>query len=448
MNMPRAHIQMKLTTLRLRLIFFLLLLVFTMSAGVVVILIITGTFSAGLTQSKQLLLDELGHAQENVSSMYGDISVQAISFSRELTQRIEKELADEHKTLNELSDQPQEIEHLISELFERTFYSLQKAKCSGAFLVLDTTVNTSLENSQYSKASLYLKNMEPNIISSTSPSFTLLYGFPNIGRSNSIALHTQWNMEFDVSDAPFYSVPIATAVENPTLPLSKLYYWSDPYTLPGTSEEVMLCSVPLIGARNIIYGVCGFEISTMLFKLSNMPDNSTYSRMFSMLVPMTNGMLATSRSMVAGGYTAKEISKIGPSLYIKESKRSFTTYGRNNDNLYLGYHMRTQLYPSASPYSDHVWVTAVMVPKEDIVESITRLNIILACLLILLITTGILISIVFSNRYVQPISQGIAIIKSANPQELPKTNVQEIDDLITYLAQYKNDLNQRIEKDR
>jgi DNA-binding CsgD family transcriptional regulator len=114
----------------------------------------------------------------------------------------------------------------------------------------------------------------------------------------------------------------------------------------------------------------------------------------------------------------------------------------------LGFHTPFLLYPSDSPFSDQEWITAVLIPKEDIIDSITRLNIMLSCLLSFLVTSGIIISIIFSNKYLKPFSQGIEIIKSAGAEDAPKTNVQEIDDLIHYLALYKKELNKKVEKDK
>lgn len=435
-------------SLRLRLFLFLLVLVLTMLAGIIVILLVTGTFFAGLTESKQLIRNELLETSQDISEEYGKLSVQSVEFSKELTLKIEEYLKEEGTSFYDLADHPDRIEQLILALYERTYYSLQKSNSSGAFFILDTTVNTSLDNSDYSKAGLYIKNMEPNIISASTPNLTLLRGFSSIGRVNSVNLHTQWCMEFDIRDAEYYNKPIETAKQNSSLSTSKLYYWTEPLILPNTSEEVMLCTVPLIGARGNIYGICGFDISSMLFKLSYMPSNDLYTRMFSMLSPYRDNILSIDHSMLAGGYSVKDLPEDSTRLWYKVGDSSLYSYGHEDDEHYLGYHIRTQLYPKGSPYFEDTWVTAVMVPKEDIISSITRLNIILVCLLSILMTIGIIISSVFSNRYLQPISKGIEFIKSSTAQEAPKTNILEVDDLIQYLAHYKQEMNQRVEKDR
>jgi hypothetical protein len=188
-------------SMRLRLFLFLLVLVFTMISGIIVILLISGTFTAGLKESKELLRNELDRSSAEISEQFGQLSIQAIEFSKELSKQLEDELDRQSLTINELSEHPDKMEEIISSTYSLTYYSLQRSKCSGAFLILNTTVNPALKNAEYSRAGLYIKNMEPNIISCSSPTITILRGFPSIGREKSINLHTQWSMEFDVSDA-------------------------------------------------------------------------------------------------------------------------------------------------------------------------------------------------------------------------------------------------------
>lgn len=401
-----------------------------------------------IIESKQLIHNELSRSSQDITAQYGQLSIQAVEFSKNLTKKFEEELKSKNLSMVDLSKHPEQLEELIFSVFEYTFFTLQKSNCSGAFFILNSTVNPELELAKNSRAGLYIKNMEPNIISSSSPLITILRGFPSIGRDNDLDLHTQWSMEFDISEADFYTVPLEKAKKYPDTELSRLYYWSDPLTLPNTSEEVMLCSVPLIDSEHNVYGVCGFEISAMLFKLSHMPYNNMYTRMFCMLSPLSKDSVDIRNSMFAGGYSVKNISKENSFLKVIENRNSFTTYVRENGNVYLGFHTLTRLYPSGSLFHDKTWVTAVLVPKEDVVVSITRLNLILASLLSLLVTMGIIISIVFSNKYLKPISAGIEIIKSSDPDETHKTNVQEIDDLIQYLALYKKEIDRKVEQDK
>ena len=74
----------------LRLFLFLIVLVLTIILGVIVILLITGTFTAGLSESERMVENELLHASRGIFKQYGELSIQAIDLSKELSRSIEE----------------------------------------------------------------------------------------------------------------------------------------------------------------------------------------------------------------------------------------------------------------------------------------------------------------------------------------------------------------------
>ncbi|MDD2585794.1 MAG: LuxR C-terminal-related transcriptional regulator [Syntrophomonadaceae bacterium] len=431
-----------------RLFLFLVVLVLTIILGVIAILFITGTFTAGLSGNEKIVENELLHVSQGISQQYGDLSLQAIEFSKQLSQSMEGKTGKLGIPVSNLQDHPEMLEEIISDEFDRVLFSLQRAKSSGVFFILNATVNPALDNAENSRAGLYIKNMEPNIISSSAPNIIILRGVPSISRNNSLSLHAQWKMEFDVSDAPYYHRPMNAAHANKLLPLSRLYYWSTVFTMPDTSEEVMLCSVPLIDSHGNVFGVCGFEISSMLFKLSHMPNNSIYNRLFCVLSPIKEGTIEFHQSMFAGGYSARIISKGSETLKVSENRRSFYSYRHDQDSSFLGIHTPIHLYPQDSAFADEQWVAAIMVPEEDVVSSISKLNLLLIALLMLLVLLGIIASFILSRRFLQPISEGFDIIKSSDLSAASRTNIPEINDLIDFLALHNEELYEKARQEK
>ena len=423
-----------------RLFLLLVILVFTIITGAVALMLATGTFTAGLTQSKMIVENELLHASQEISQRYGQISQQSVEFSKAVSEAIENELKDLGIPVSSLHRHPEVLEEILSMQYDRALFALQISKSSGAFLILDATVNPALENAQNSRAGLYLKNMEPNIISSSTPTIIVFRGFPSIGRRNHLSLHAQWQMEFDIENAPYYHTPMAAAASNPDLPLSRLYYWCPAFTLQGTGEQVMLCSVPLIDSTGTVFGVCGLEISDMLFKLSHMPERGIYSRLFCVLSPMSGNTLAFDRSLFAGGYSAKTVLRSNGILEIADNDTPFHSYSQNGVSLFLGLHTLIKLYPEGSAFSHENWAAAIMVPQEDIVAIISRLNLLLFSSLALLAIIGIIASFILSRKFLKPIARGLAIIKSTDLEQAPKTKVPEIDNLIEYLKSRNKEL--------
>ena len=438
----------KSISLRLRLLLFLIVLVMTMVAGAIIILLVTGTFSAGIKESKLLLKQETTNTAKEVSTQFGQISMRSIEFSSILQNRIEQSLAKQKISFSDLSNHPERIQLLMDDVFDEVLLSLQKSSASGAFFILDATINQSVENSSNSKAGIYIKNMEPNIVSASTPTFTLLRGSSSLGRDHAIALHTQWQMEFDITNADYYHTPIQTYYKNSALEPSKLYFWSDPLLVPDTSEEVILCTIPLISESGQIYGICGFEISSMLFKLSHMPSNVTYPRLFVMFSRLQNGQIRTEKALFSGGYSVKDIATQNTLLSIDENDSAFYRYYDKNETEFLGFHQNIQLYPEGSPYEMREYMAGVLVPRKDIVTTITDFNVFLIFLLLLLVSLGIMISILFSNHYLRPISQSIEMIRASTEEEAPKTNILELDGLLSYLAEYKKDLILKAEQEK
>lgn len=435
------------TTFRLFLL--LAVLVVTIILGAIAILIVTGTFTAGLSENERMVENELIHASQNISQEYGQLSLQTVEFSKALSDIMEEKMNKLGISAADLQDHPEILEEIVSVGYEQAFFSLQLAKSSGAFFVLDATVNPALDCAQSSRAGLYLKNMEPNIANSLAPNIIVLHGFPSISRSNSLPLHAQWKMEFDINniDAPYYHRPIDAANLNPELPLSRLYYWSPAFKLPGTSEEVMLCSVPLIDSGGHVFGVCGLEVSAMLFKLSNMPHRGTYQRMFCVFSPLTENKIDLQKSMFAGGYSAKMTSKGNTTLKIADQGRSFCSYKQGQDHSFLGLHKPINLYAKDSAFSDEEWVAALMIPEGDVVSSITQLNLMLIFLLTILVLLGIVAAYFLSRNFLKPIFEGLDIIKSENLSEAPRTQIPEINDLIDFLKVHNEELYEKAKQE-
>lgn len=417
-----------------RLFLFLVVLVLTIILGVIAILMITGILTAGLVESEELVRNELIHASEEIRQQYGQLSTHAISFSRELSRSIENKADELGISLSNLQEHPEMLEEIISNELEKTLLTLQISKGSGVFFILDATVNPNLDNANNSRAGLYIKNMEPNIINSSSPTIIVLRGFPSISRNNSLSLHAQWKMEFDISNAPYYYEPMVEANLHKGLPVSRLYYWSNTFVFPDTSEEIMLCSVPLIDSKGNVFGVCGLEVSSMLFKLAHAPNNRDFNRLFCVLAPIKNESISFDRSMVAGSFSARVISRNKSMLRIVENKNSFYSYKQNGGNSYWGTHMPIKLYPEDSVFNDENWIVALMMPDEDIITSVAQLNLLLFSLLMLLFVLGVFASFLLSKRFIRPISEGLDIIKSSDLSDAPKTKVPEIDDLIDFLS--------------
>lgn len=420
-----------LHTLRLRLLFYLLILVAILLMGLLIAIFTTGNKTAGLRESENFIKNEYSDISAHITEYYGKLAAEAVSFSKIVSIDIENRLKANGFNINDIKVNPELLEDLIENEVYQVLLYLNKSKSSGAFVILDATVNNRLPDSDISKAGFYLKNMEPNIVNSTSPTIYVLRGNPHIAYKNSLPLHPEWKMEFNIDDALYYNEPIKNALHNKGT-LSNMYYWSPAFVMPDTSEEIMMCTVPLIDSEGNVFGVCGLDVSAMLFKLSFMPDNSIYHKIFCMLSPNTNNTIKTNESLISAGYTAiKSIST--EDLLIQDGKKLNTYTSKLNKVRYIGYHEIIKMYPEDSVFSNNKWALSLMVPQDDVKSFVVKAHIKVFATCSFFMILGLIASLVLSKFYIKPIHTAINNIKN-NPDLDVKTNFIEIDELIEYIS--------------
>ncbi|HHX51084.1 MAG TPA: LuxR family transcriptional regulator, partial [Clostridia bacterium] len=307
---------------------------------------------------------------------------------------------------------------------------LQHSKSSGVFLILDATVNPHIQNAENSRAGLFLKNMEATAVSSIYYNIRYMRGPASIGRSTRMTILPQWKMEFDVRDACYFKIPMATVAKS-DLSLSRLYYWC-PKTDFDDSDSAMLCSVPLIASDGTVLGVAGFEMSSMLFRLKYTPNNSSANRLFCMLAPSDSTYLQMKNAMFAGSYSVSEVIP-SAQMTVQNNTNGLNEY-LCNDNSYFGLDNKVRLYAANSPYEQEEWSVVLLAPKEDIAEQVIKQNRSIVLLLVLLTAACVVLSIRISRKYLRPVRSAFDTIKLQKVSEFSKTRIPEIDDLIQYLA--------------
>lgn len=428
-------------SMRLRLIGFLTVLVFTLLIFVFIILLLTGALTAGLRETERFYEKELGGIADAIEKYYGAIAASTVGLSDNLSQNMDRFLTEKGISAVNLQESPEVLEELLDGEFDRLLLNLEKTGASGAFIILDATINDQISDARFSRAGLYLKNMEPNAVSAASPNITVLRGYPDIARNRRYALNAQWDMEFMVNELPYFSLLLEKAKETKK-PLSRLYYWSEAMPIPKTSEEAMVCVAPLIDANGNVFGLCGYEVSAMLFKLKFIPDNTTYQRMFCMLSPTDTYILQTKSALFSGNYDAFDIKREGHPLMIKDRRGQLFAYAQQEGVNLVGLHKAIKLYPDDSVFADDDYAVSLIMPQEDLERFLAPLKIRLVLLCLLFLLLGIIASVFISNKYINPITKGLAAIGSQDIEGIARTNITEIDEIIEQIKAMKRDKTQ------
>ncbi|HBD85935.1 MAG TPA: hypothetical protein DC001_00745 [Clostridiales bacterium] len=417
--------------MRLRLFLFLILFLNTIMLGVLLILFSSGVFKTGLLEHRPVLGSELTHIAQDIYKSFGTVSVQATDLAKELSSELERNLKERGGSAASLQEYPDLLECLLEDELGRLTGALEKSDASGVFLMLDATVNPALPDGSDSRACLYLKNMEPNIVNGMAANLRLGFGPTAIARNHEIQLLPQWQMEMDVGEASGFTEVMAAAREQ-KLPLSRLYRWSEAMVLPGGSERIMLCTVPLIASDGTVFGVCGFEVSEMLFKLSYAPELEGYDHLLCLLSPLEENTLRLSGALFAGNFAAGPAAPEHTQIDISSGSGGFYSYRQPEKESYAGLHETVSLYPVDSAYGDERWAVALMMPDEGLHTLISARSRSLIFGLLALMLINICLASFISHRYIRPVAAALERLKKPDPAA--KTKIPEIDDLIEFLA--------------
>lgn len=420
-------------TLQRRLFAFFLLFLVTVMSELLLILFAAGIFSAGREESRMFLQNELQHIAGGVEKDLGILAVQGTALSQRLAEQLERGLAREGRHPADLRASSGRLEPLLEGCFDMLSAALEKNKASAAFIVLDATVNPALAGSAFSRAGMFLKNMAPNAVYQSPSAIRYMRGPASIARARGMSLMPQWEMEFTIQEGDFFRTAMAAA-QGGGGDISGLYYWSPKAVLPGDYSEAMLLTVPLLASDGTALGVCGFEISGMLFKMQYTPDNAKFGRIFAMLSPLEGDQADASRAMLAGSYTVTSAA-IDGALSIREGKYGIAGFTGPDGAAYAGVYRPIRLYPAGAAHEGQAWMLGVLLPRQDLSAYMMAQNRRILLLLFTLFLLSAAAASVLSRKYIAPVAEALRGIQSRGAAAYEKTNIQEIDDLLAFLAE-------------
>ena len=390
-------------------------LLMTLLAG----LLLFGRFTGARQELTEDLQVQLEVFSQEISSRCEETAVTGALMSRELTAILETTLAEEQKTFADLTDNQALLQLVQERMILPLRQMMLQADCSGAFFLLDATVNSAVPDADVSRSGLYLQMAQPT----SSQTDVLLYrGSSQVGKAHGIMPHRKWRLELRTDRFPDYALHISA----PQQPLDLSYRITDLFTLPGTSEQAMLLTVPMVGSDGSLLGICGFEISQSYFQ-ANAAQPTRLPYLTCLLAPAGDGTLDADAGLscgVAGGYY------LPPSGLLTVSPNSGELLNITGSSLpYVGLLREISLAPESRPFT-----LAVLSPKQNLDRDVLHDALQLALLSLLLLFFTVTCCYSFSRRFLTPVLRSLEQLKSRESQP-EVSGYQEIDDLFGYLAQ-------------
>lgn len=332
----------------------------------------------------------------------------ASSFSEQMGEVVDDFLLENSMSFEDLKNNVDALTALQFKAYGTVYTNIRIAPCSGAFYILDTTVNDTLDTSLYN--GIYLKFANLYAESTVNTKIALFRGSSEVARNNDISLCSNWQNE-GRTDA-FSDVSIFD---------DKAYVVSSVKKVVDTWERARYIYSPIYDGNNRVIGICGFEISDLYLQLTYSTADTEGSQSVCALLDKTEngyvGQFISNRS----GY----VPPVSESIVVRK-------YGS-----FMEYQFDAYEYVGKSKDVDingNALTIAVMFPKHQY-ESIKR-NGQLENIMIFFIIAAVMtvICIYLSKKYTAPLQKGITQIK-AKKSEYQPSGITEIDNFFVFLAE-------------
>ena len=406
----------KKTSMHRKLLLYMLTLVLVVVMFIAVGLFFIGQFSTTKEKYSNNLTFQNEFYTRQIEKFFDDLSMMSEMLANDSSAIIDDYLNEKGIHISALNDSQLYTEGVQEALFPKLKEELLKADASGAFIMLNATVNTGEANSDKSKTGLYFQR---STLDRTDETLLLFRGSAELGRKNNIMPHRKWRLEFRTD-----FTPQAGNFFNKTITKGKKSVLTDIFTLNGTSEKAMAFITPLFGTDGSYYGVCGFEISRNYFKDFFAQPTRLEQLTCTFSKTTKDGQIDCENIFwagVLGGYSLKPSGTLVP----KEINDSLTEL--LGENTFVA--AKSEVNICNTPYT-----LVVMQPKSefDKTVAVNVTKIVLVCFL--LVFSAVALCVIFSKKFVSPVIKSLEKIRMQEHART-KSDIIEIDDLFVYLAE-------------
>ncbi|NBK96428.1 MAG: sensor domain-containing phosphodiesterase [Erysipelotrichia bacterium] len=376
---------------------------------------------------KSFLENEMVNNWSNIETLAETINQKAMSLQQE-----------GQINMTELDQSSDTALPLLKEIDEDMINTLRNQHVSGIFVVFN---NHDLDEKVENKPGLYIRDLDPTSNASINNTDLLIErGSKEMVKQLSISTDISWNPQF-VFTEKYYSFlyePYQTALKYQSdYSISDLGYWSSAFTLSNDEREIITYSIPLIDANKQVYGVLGVEVShdylSSLLPQEEINEKGNGSYSLAIYNQKANDYLNVySKGNIVLNESIDISKQQDEQYYLKNSERK----------VYASIE-KLKLYNSNTPYIEDEWVLIAFVPNDDLLAFSHDVNFVFFAAMVMTLLFGIIGSIFISLRLSHPIKQLSETLENVNDSTIPKldkTNISEIDHLVTSLEQMNKNM--------
>ena len=354
------------------------------------VLLLLGQLKSPREEMKKSLTFQMEAFRSDVTSLWRNVSVMGIHLSEDMTALIEEQTPD----FSSLNGDVDAVGALQEAMLEPLCQYVRQTDCSGAFILLGASLSS--DPAVDSHAGLYVQRGNAE---HTTGDLLLYRGMADIGRRHKVMPHRKWAQEFDLSSFPGF----AEHLEKASAPIERSCRTTEFITLPGTTEQAILLSVPMVGADGRVYGLCGFSVNQTYFSAHH-AQPSAVSSLACVLSDAAEG-LDIQKGLLT--YPAGGFCFVPDELLAEKSLRGGLSAFVGTELSFVG--ISEPFMVAAGDEAPHD--LTVLIPKSDYDRALLKSRLEAAGVLMLLLFFAVSCCLFYTRRYLRPILRDIERLK-------------------------------------
>ena len=354
------------------------------------VLLLLGQLKSPREEMKKSLTFQMEAFRSDVTSLWRNVSVMGVHLLEDMTALIEERVKD----FDALSGSADALEQLEASMLGSLCQYVQQADCSGGFVLLSVSLNPDVAADSFSGLYVQRSNAEH-----TTSDLLLYRGMADIGRQHRVMPHRKWAQEFCPADFP----GLADQLEAASAPIERACRTTELLTLPGTTEQAILLSVPMVGADGRVYGLCGFSVNQTYFSAHH-AQPSAVSSLACVLSDAAEG-LDIQKGLLT--YPAGGFCFVPDELLAEKSLRGGLSAFVGTELSFVG--ISEPFTVAAGDEAPHD--LTVLIPKSDYDRALLKSRLEAAGVLMLLLFFAVSCCLFYTRRYLRPILRDIERLK-------------------------------------
>lgn len=354
------------------------------------VLLLLGQLKSPREEMKKSLTFQMEAFRSDVTSLWRNVSVMGVHLSEDMTALIEERVKD----FDALSGSADALEQLEASMLGPLCQYVQQADCSGGFVLLSVSLNPDAAADSFSRLYVQRSNAEH-----TTSDLLLYRGMADIGRQHRVMPHRKWAQEFCPADFP----GLADQLKAASAPIERACRTTELLTLPGTTEQAILLSGPMVGADGRVYGLCGFSVNQTYFSAHH-AQPSAVSSLACVLSDAAEG-LDIQKGLLT--YPAGGFCFVPDELLAEKSLRGGLSAFVGTELSFVG--ISEPFTVAAGDEAPHD--LTVLIPKSDYDRALLKSRLEAAGVLMLLLFFAVSCCLFYTRRYLRPILRDIERLK-------------------------------------